>query len=233
MPCTVAWTVPPGILSRSDMRPSTATFSSALGWIGSSGPPGATTTLTNNPSCGYRVSISSVLGIPICTPITPSGYTTVLRSGTSGTSTGAFTLRCIIRPSMQVQNACRVLVEDASLCLLGKAQRRNCCRVELDRFRHRRPVGPEDVFGRLTHHIRKVIEQPPGHEPGHVDVHVRLVRGQEATHVVPEAAATMRHHQCQLRKIDRHIIEVDRVTILDPRPRNHRAADVHQHRDAC
>src|SRR5688500_7317694 len=78
-----------------------------------------------------------------------------------------------------------------------------------------------------------MLQQPARYETSHIDVNIRFVRRQEATHIVPETAATMRHDQGKLGKIDRHIIQVNRITVLDAGPRNHRTADVHEYRNAC
>ena len=49
-------------------------------------PPGAITTTTTRPGSGLAASISSVVGMPIWTPITPIGYTVVLRRGRTGST---------------------------------------------------------------------------------------------------------------------------------------------------
>ena len=89
---------------------------------------------------------------------------------------------------------------------------------------------PNTTLADKSFQVGKVLEQPARHEPGHVDVDVRLVCGQKGTDVVPEAAPAMGHDHGQVRKIHGHIIQVNRIAVLEPRARHDRAADVQQHR---
>src|SRR5690606_21257442 len=161
----VAWTVPPGRLSRSERRAATPAFSSARGSIASSGPPGAITAATSKLSAGFSASISSVGRMPICTPSTPSGKTMVLRIGMTGSWSGcagpaALRVMCSEDPVVEMGGGARQLLPDRRA------------------IRREEPALLDDPAAG-DHHIRHVLPRGRVHPTGNdvrvaVPVHERL-----------------------------------------------------------
>src|SRR5208282_2831133 len=107
------------------------------------------------------------------------------------------------------------LLKNLALALLWQRQCPESiqCFFEVARTRTR-PVAAEQCFVRDLRQTRKVLEQLPGWNAADVQVHIGMTAYQEEGGVHPERAPAMGEHNLELRKINRYIVDVNRVSIL-------------------
>src|SRR5271157_3315515 len=117
-------------------------------------------------------------------------------------------------------NGKRHLAENAPLCLRRQWQ----CPEGVERFLDvahawAGPVAPEERFVGDLWQARKVLEQVRRRNATNIQVNIGMAAHQEEGSVHPKRPASMCKHNLQVRKIDRYIVDVYRVTVLAARAR--------------
>src|ERR1019366_2391702 len=109
----------------------------------------------------------------------------------------------------------RGALKNLAFGFLGQRECAESIQRFLDLARTRtRPVAAEHGFVRDLRQTRKVLEQLPRRNAADVQVNIRMATHQEKGGVHPEWAPAMGEHNLELRKINRHIVDVNRVSIL-------------------
>src|SRR5271157_1886248 len=117
-------------------------------------------------------------------------------------------------------DAKRHLAENAPLCLRRQWQ----CPEGVERFLDvahawAGPVAAEERFAGDLWQARKVLEQVRRRNATNIQVNIGMAAHQEEGSVHPKRPASMCKHNLQVRKIDRYIVDVNRVPVLAARAR--------------
>src|SRR5881409_2365650 len=125
----------------------------------------------------------------------------------------------------------RIGFENRLLVRVAERQRQELVDVEPHVFHARaRPVGaPEDPIRELRE-TRKVLQQPGGRYPGDVEPHRPVASQNEKCLLHVQRPTAVRHHDAEIGKIDRHVVEVHRVAVLGAGPGENAGAGVDHHR---
>src|SRR5271166_6395932 len=127
----------------------------------------------------------------------------------------------------------RHLAENAPLCLRRQWQRPEGVERFLDvAHAWAGPVATKKRFVGDLCQARKVLEQVRRRNAANIQVNIGMAAYQEERSAHPKRPASMCEHDLQVGKIDRYIVDVDRVSVLVARARKDRCAGVEHNRDA-
>src|SRR3989454_5832588 len=126
----------------------------------------------------------------------------------------------------------RIGLEDGLLLRGVEREREKLVDVQLHVLHPRtRPVGaPQHAVGDLGE-ARKVLQQPGGGNPGHVEPDLRVPSKNEECLLHVQRASPMGHHELQVREVDRDVVQLHRIAVLGSRagkyarPRVHRSEE--------
>src|SRR3989475_9817102 len=93
-----------------------------------------------------------------------------------------------------------------------------------------RPSGaPQHAIGDLRE-ARKVLQQPGGGNPGHVEPDLRGPSQNEERLLHVQRAPPMRHHELPVREVDRDVVQLHRIAVLGSRAGKYAGPGGHHHR---
>src|SRR5437588_9137319 len=128
----------------------------------------------------------------------------------------------------------RIGLENGLLVRVAQGQREELIDVHAHVLHPRtRPVrAPHDPVGELRE-TRKVLQQACGRNPGDVEPHSGMTAQHEERLFHIQRPAAVGHHDRQVGKVDRDVVELERVAVLGARAREDARAGVDHHGQAA
>src|SRR5437879_7332054 len=128
----------------------------------------------------------------------------------------------------------RIGLENRLLVRVAERQRQELVDVDPHVLHTRtRPVrAPQDPIRQLRE-TRKVLQQSGGRYPGDVEPHPPMASQNEKRLLHVERPAAVRHHDAEIGKVDRDVVELHRIAVLGAGPGENARARVDHDRQAA